>query len=238
MNKLLTICPTFNRPDRLKEMLESFISTRSEGTDIVIYLSQDDPQLKKYVEFISRLDFPAAHLIGERRLLVEALNFCFDSYPDYPYYHEINDDHIYHTQGWDSKLISEIETKGQGWGIACGRDMLHDTNWHQGRLPSAMVMSGNIARTLGYIVYPEFRHTYVDDYFRELAEGIGRLFYCPEVIIEHRHFLGGKVQNDDNYRWVMSKGEMQYGSMVYHEWLKKSKDSSILELKEAMERGK
>lgn len=233
MKKLLTICPTYNRPHRLKEMLGSWDATHKGEADIIIYLSKDDPRLKEYLKLLHTC--PVGYVIDDRRTLVEALNFCFDEYPDYQYYHEINDDHVYHTPGWDNILINAIELQGQGWGIACGRDMLHDANWQQGRLPSAMVMSGNIARILGYIAYPEFRHTYIDDYFRDLAEGINRLFYCPEVLIEHRHFLSGKAENDDNYRWVMSPGEMQYGSMVYHEWLRKHKDIDIAALKKAME---
>jgi hypothetical protein len=232
MKHLLTICPTWKRPHRLVQMLESFDKTKNEDTDILIYLSADDPLLEDYTPLIhNRRSF-----IGPRRYLTEALNYCFSIESGFQFYQEINDDHIYQTINWDKILTSTIETKGSGWGMSCGRDLIHDHNWEQHQLPSGLVISGNIPRALGYLVHPSFRHTYIDNFFRDIGKGIERFFYCQDVIIEHRHLIGGKVGSDENYKWVMSEEEMQYGRGAYEQWVKLYKQRDIERIKHEISR--
>lgn len=208
MKRLLTICPSRNRPDRLQEMLDSFYKTKSDFTDILIYVSNDDPRLEEY----KKLNAPIVY--GDRKYIVEVFNHIFNLNPDYEYYHEINDDHVYHTKEWDKLLTAPLN----GFGISCGGTS---------GLPSGIVISGNIPRALGYIAYPGLRHTYVDNYFEDLGEGIERYFWIPEVNIEHKHFLFGKAQNDENYRWVTSAESMDYGKKAYMEWVINHKRSDI-----------
>jgi hypothetical protein len=129
--KLLTICPSRNRPDKLARMLESFYATRSIA-EIVVYISDDDPQLEENKKVLK--DIP--HIIGPRRTLVKALNYiACELYPGIEYYQEINDDHVYHTKSWDEALIGVIEA-GNGWGISCGNDLMTNEPWEVSRHPS------------------------------------------------------------------------------------------------------
>ena len=52
MKPILTICPSRERPERLKEMIESFIKTSSQS-DLVVVLDEDDPCMDKYERIVS-----------------------------------------------------------------------------------------------------------------------------------------------------------------------------------------
>jgi hypothetical protein len=192
--RLLIICPTRQRPELAKRMLDSFYETRSSAhTRIMFYISEDDPEIENYLAGKEIKEILEFYIVGARRTIIEVFNYIsFFRHADY--YGEINDDHIYRTKGWDKILIEKIEHDGKGWGIAHGNDLINGS-----ALPGAIVISGNIVRTLGYMALPALHHLYVDNYFKTIGAGINRLFYCPEVIIEHCHWAVGKAIKDDTY---------------------------------------
>jgi len=228
--KLLVICPSRIRPNRLKEMLQSFDTTKSEGTDIVVYVADDDPKIEEYKVLMQGRNL----IVGRRRHLVEVLNYVScELYPGMAYYGEVNDDHIYRTKGWDTTLMNFLEKRGGGWGIVCGADHIND-NWYKFRHPSACVISGKMVRALGWFVLPLLQHMWTDVYLRDIAEGIGRLYHCPEVIIEHMHINACKASNDANYKWVYSQEQMKFGQETYENWKKKFYQETIEKLKKAI----
>ncbi len=230
MKRLLTICATRIRPHRIGEMLDSFDRTKSFA-DIVIYVSEDDPKLEAYKDVLEGRNY----VVGKRKTLVEVENyFSTVVYPDYQFYQGVNDDQVFHTEKWDEKLTNDIETKGGGWGVACCRDLMHDDDWDKCKYANSPIISGNIVRTLGYIYYPELVHTHTDDYLRDVALGINRLFRNPEVVIEHKHCLNGKADLDDNYKWVLSEECLNIGRRVYAEWLLNHKQKTIDKLLNAI----
>lgn len=195
------------------EMLYSWDKTRSLWNDIVIYVADDDPRLSEYKVNLSDRNL----IIGQRRTKVEVDNFCVGLYPNYEYYAEINDDHIYHTKEWDKILVAEIERHG-GWGFACG---------NKSGLPSGMVVSGNIIRALGYQTTPLLEQTYGDNFHLELGESLGMFYRVDGVDIEHRHHIFGKADLDDNYRDVLSQESLERGRRGLQEWRDKYKQRDI-----------
>ena len=190
--RLLVICPSRSRPDRISEMIRSFEETRSPGTELVIYLAEDDPRLDDY-----KVTGDHKILVGRRRTLVEVFNYCsVELFPDVPYYADINDDHIYQTPNWDSSLISEIELMG-GYGLACPDDKL--TDWEKFKHPSAAVVDGNVVRILGRYFHEDLGHLGADTYLGLLFHGLGRLKRCEDVVVEHRHHLTNPELIDETY---------------------------------------
>ena len=232
MKRLLTICPSRIRPDRLSQMMRSWDETQSGNCDIVVYVDENDPKVNEYKNI--KLKSNQNILYGERKHLVSVLNYCCSIYPDYEYYNEINDDHIYRTNDWDEKLINLIKTKGNGWGISFGKSLIFPDN-NPDPLPSGIVISGNIIKALGYIVTPLLQHTYTDDYYRALGKGIDKYFKDNDVIIEHCHVIRGKAEMDDNYKWVMSTEQMDYGLNKYKEWYNLYRENDIEKVKKAYE---
>ncbi len=195
--KLLTICPS-NRPEQVKIMKESFYATRQGDADLLIYENNSRP-------------------------LVDVINEgC--KIGGYDYYQEVNDDHIYITPGWDIKLIETIKQNG-GFGFVWGDDGWGDKN--DSGLPSAVVMSANMVKALGYFFLPTLKHTYCDNVLLDIGRETGTMFYNPEVVIEHRHCLYKKAPVDDNYKMVMSKESMEYGKRTYELWAATQKAADI-----------
>jgi hypothetical protein len=185
-------------------MLESFYATKQGDTQIAVYPNN-------------------------KRTLVEVINGGVKEYPGFDYYSEINDDHVFITPGWDVKLIDTIERNG-GFGFAWGRDGQTDNP----NLPTAVVMSANMIKALGFFMPPIFKHTFCDNALKDIGNELKIMFYNREVLIEHRHCLFGKAEKDEHYQYVMSRESMQNGKRAYDTWAAEQKAGDIERLKNAI----
>jgi len=79
-------------------------------------------------------------------------------------------------------------------GIAYGNDL----NVRE-LLPTAPFISSIIPRTLGWYALPACNHMFIDNAWKELGKGLGRLRYVNGVIIEHMHPTVKKSSMDDGY---------------------------------------
>lgn len=232
--KLLTICPSRNRPELLKRMLDSFNKTKSEWTDIVVYVADDDLKLKEYEPVLQGV----RHIIGPRRPLVEVINYIACEYmPGIEYYQEVNDDHVYITDKWDEKLIGKIEYGGNKFGMAWGRDGMSNTDLPN--LPTAVAVSGTIVRALGYFFPPAFKHIACDDALLDIGNRTHTIFYNPEVMIEHVHYYAiengkHKALLDDNYKSIYNEAVLKEGRQLLHEWRNNNMEQDIERLNNAI----
>jgi len=227
MNKarLLSICSTRGRPDRLLEMVNSFKTTHSEGTKLFVYISNDDPCLNEYKALMNQyVDVDVEVEIGSHKFMPAVINYaCTEKYKGLDYYHEVNDDHIFRTPKWDQLLIDAVDKKN-GWAFAYGKTP---------KLPSSVLTSGKLVRTLGYFFSPIFTHTYVDDQLRILGDELNLLICVPEVDIEHMHPAFQKSAFDKNYLWVSD--QMQEGKLQLDRWLNEFKNKDVQRVRTQME---
>lgn len=206
--KALIMCPTRGRPERCARMIESFSATRQGNTELICYVAEDDPQIEAYRAYANaprsgkrfagiRFEF------GPRITIVRVFNKCLEHEADF--YGEINDDHIYHTEGWDVKLESAIIAHGRG--MAYGRTE---------NLPSGVMISADCVRALGYFHVPCFQHQYCDNAMRDLYNSAGLLIHVPEVWIEHCHPVFGKATPDETYGAMAAAGPDD--AKAYERW--------------------
>lgn len=187
MSRLLLIVPSRKRPKACAELLEEFLKT-SDDAEIVFGLDDDDKS-----EFPSNV-LEAAE-INPRLRMGGTLNLLARKYADkYDYLAFMGDDHRPRTKGWDTILCNAIGDKP---GVAYGDDLLQGAN-----LPTAVVMSAEIVRKIGYMVPPVLVHMYMDNFWKDLGEGLGNIHYRSDVVIEHLHYLAGKAVNDLQYQEV------------------------------------
>lgn len=221
--RLLVICSTRSKPKLVMEMLKSFDETKSEGTEIVLYVWKDDPDAAEY-----QINLKGRNVIyGEKRFMGDVLNYIStEVYPDVPYYQNINDDHYYAVKGWDNMMVGVIDDNN-GWGISyCkGKGGLHN--------PNAEIISGKIVRAIGYYVYPKYRQFGLESYVISLGEACG-FFYIPEVI-EHRSINAGFGPKDDIYKFIYSPEEMTNAGNAYSEWLE-HKDEAFEKIRIAIKK--
>jgi hypothetical protein len=196
--RILVITPSRGRPDRLAYMLQETLGLSGPGTHVAVGIDDDDPELTGYEELRETVRHTGRVLWfrGRRRTLAGWTNWIVD-HPRtvrYPYLASFGDDHVPRTHGWDEQLIAAIEAGG-GTGIAYGDDKHQHEN-----LPTAPVISADIAHVLGWIVLPGVRSKFCDNAWRDLADLADCRYYVPQVVIEHVHPDAGKAGVDDTYR--------------------------------------
>lgn len=240
MTRLLSICTSFRRPTMLMDMLKSWKATRSEGSEMMIYLHEDDPLLEEYgrliQEYIEENGEDWAFIIGPHRQLAEVLNYIsFEVFPNFKYFQIICDDHIYRTNGWDLKLIEAFEKKSNGWGFACGRDLINNDKWDLCEHPSAEIWSAKQAKLLGYAYPRNMKHLHLDYYTKTLGKAVGGLVFVPEVIIEHLWYGGCDKPMDQNIKDKYNTEQIAMADAAFAEWKSKEMQTAIDKIKKVQE---
>jgi len=216
--KLLVIVPTRGRPKMLKKFIQSFEKTASRDTTVLFYLDDNDPELQRYRQHIK----PYPYMIGKQKTITEIFNgIATESFPDMDYYMPCNDDFIFHTKNWDLKLMDVIK-KNTGSGIAFGDDKIQGQN-----MCTTSVISGDIVRAVGYLQMPSLTHLCGDNVWYTIGRGINRLYYLPEVVIEHNHFMNEKVEKDKIYEYTNSQSMYDRDGAALKRWVKDSAKNDV-----------
>lgn len=189
MSDLVAIVPTRGRPSSALRLQQVF--DKSSLARVVFVVDPDDPSRAEYEALgVDVLVAPA----GGRPGIVDPLNWaCADLLVRFSpkYVAFLGDDHL--PQGdWDARIVAELDRLGTG--VVYGNDLLVGE-----RIPTAVFMTADIPRRLGYMAPPPLNHLFCDDWWASIGRGIGRLRYLPDVIVEHLHFLNGKAPNDATY---------------------------------------
>ncbi len=229
---LAVIVPSRGRPDNVRRLVDAWALTMSDSgkvaTHLWVVVDYDDPCREEYLQIEAppgmRLDVREAL---PRRRLGPALNFAArDLACCFPMVGFMGDDHLPRTRGWDLEIAGALRDLGSG--IVYGND-LHQCE----RLPTAVFMSSDIIRTLGWMVPPDLVHLYIDDAWRELGEAMGRLRYLPDVVIEHLHPDAGKAPWDARYAEVNAPEVATADRAMFQAWRADGLPAAVAKLREA-----
>jgi hypothetical protein len=206
---LLVIVPSRGRPDRLAAMLAATLGLSGMDTDVAVCLDDDD--VPPYEQVSLDTDMRVSWHAGPRDTVAGWTNTVAAAQAGY--YRalaSLSDDHVPRTPGWDRLLLGAIDGMG-GTGFAYGDDLL------QGEIiPTAVVVSSDIVRALGWMCEPAHRHYWIDNVWKDLGQGAGCLAYVPGVVIEHCHPGVGKGAWDATYAAEAARdGEDE---AAYREW--------------------
>ena len=186
MNTNLVILPTRSRPESAERCINA-LKEHSVISDFCIAI--DDDQADLY----PRLD-GVIYEVNPRLRMNGTLNLVANKYADkYETIYFLGDDHLVQTPNWDEYLSGAIAKKG--YGLAYGNDLLQG----QG-LATAVMMSTNIIKAVGYMAPPKLVHLYMDNYWMILGSRLGSLWYFDKVIVEHLHPVAGKAEWDAGYK--------------------------------------
>ncbi len=213
----LILIPTRGRPQNAVEVLQAHkeFSCRS---DLLFVVDTDDDALIDYrsavgLEYIVEIE-------NKTRGMGYPINAAAKKYAnDYEFFTFIGDDHRFRTPDWDVALMRAI---GSRPGLAYGNDLLQGE-----RLPTAVMMSAAIVRSLGGMVPPKMKHLYLDNFWKQLGEDLGNLAYLPQVIIEHCHPIAGKAEWDEGYRTVNDREVYSFDALMFDNYIK-SEDYQVL----------
>lgn len=190
MSEMLVIIPSRNRPENVYEITKCLLEF-STSVDICFGLDNDDVSSYDYVPGIIYERNPRLMMNG-------TLNLIANKYTDrYKFLCFMGDDHRPRTLGWD-KILTKPLTKKPGFSY--GNDLIQKQF-----LPTAVVVSSEIVKTLGFMAPPSLKHLYLDNFWLDLGNAINSIHYFDDVIIEHMHPLLEKslVDNTYNESWSL-----------------------------------
>lgn len=228
MNDLLMIVPSRGRPGNIIELLDAWRGTFAEmnRTGLLVAVDDDDPELEGYRSVGNYADFDL--VVSPRQRVGPTLNrLAVERAPDFFAVGFMGDDHRPRTQDWDERMVAALREMGSG--IVYGNDLLQGE-----RLPTAVVMTSDIIRALGYMVPPRLTHMYLDNFWLGLGRELGRIQYLPDVVIEHVHPLAGKSEWDDGYREVNSHEMYAQDRTRLLEWLEHDEAEALERVRAAI----
>lgn len=227
MNGLLTIVPTRNRVENALELQDVWYSTtRESDSGLLFVVGTEDPRLEEYKQKIR-----SSHLlVFPERGLVKALNYAAPMYVEkYEAIGFMGDDHRPRTPGWDSAYLDELRKLGSGY--VYGNDLLMGE-----RIPTQVAISSTIIRSLGFFGPPGFWHLCVDLTWKDMGEGLHRIKYLDDVIIEHMHPAAGKAEEDSGYKHVNSSFMVKHDEAEYFRWKREDFPSELSRVRASLER--
>lgn len=216
---MLVIVPSRGRPQNIARLITAWQHTQSRAT-LLVACDDDDPTLGDYIDVMERApdDQQFQFYMGRRMRLAGTLNFLANERVERPgtlpndVIGFMGDDHLPRTAQWDLEIGSVF--KHYGSGVVYGNDLIQGPN-----LPTAVFMTADIIKTLGYMVPPGLTHMYLDNTWKTWGEGMGRLHYMPHVIIEHLHPIAGKAEWDDRYVEVNAGHQYAADEAAYKNYL-------------------
>ena len=203
MTELCVFIPTRHRRDLAEKAVASFRETTLGDVDLFLVVDDDDDSYEG-------VDAPV--ITVKRDTLVTAINDAALQLADkYPVLFLAADDMIFTTSGWDLFMMGALEALG-------GTGYIYPDDKRRYDVPEHPLISSDIIRALGWFAEPGFGHFYVDNVWAELGKRLGLIRFCPQAVIEHRHYtINADVERDETY----SLAEDAHGKpdeAEYHEW--------------------
>ena len=208
---VLVIVPTRGRPDASVEFHKEFLA-KSMISDLMFAIDEDDADSYSRIEGV-------LYEVNPRMGMNGTLNYVATKYADkYKYIAFMGDDHRVRTFGWDIVMTEKIGSLG----VAYGNDLI------QGQaLPTAVLMSSNIIKAIGYMAPPKQKHMYLDNFWLDLGTRLNAIHYLEDVIIEHLHFSVGKSDMDSSYQETNDSAIYNADKVAYDEYLSTQMDVDI-----------
>jgi len=227
VNSLVVLVPTRGRPEKAVELEDQIYSTCAlTSTQVVFVVDSDDDRLGDYNRSVSKvLVHPGRKATGMVRPINWAVTQVWD---DYDVCGFMGDDHRPRTPGWDLEYVQALNNLG-GVGVVWGDDLLQGPAF-----PTQVAMTMNIPKKLGYLCPPAFNHLCVDLVWRDWGEGVGKIRYLPNVVVEHMHPAAGKAPQDPGYERVNNQTAVALDTETYYKWKKNDLQGELEKLRELL----
>jgi hypothetical protein len=184
MSEMLVIIPSRNRPDSVAEVTRCLLE---QSVDIDICFGLDDDDISNY-EYVPGIMYER----NPRLLMNNTNNILANKYADkYKFICFLGDDVRPRTFGWD-KMLSEPLLERPG--ISYANDLIQKEF-----LPTHVVMSSEIIKTLGFMAPPILKHLFMDNFWLDLGRATNSIHYFEDVVLEHMHPILEKSSVDKVY---------------------------------------
>lgn len=75
------------------------------------------------------------------------------------------------------------------------------------------IMNRALYQKLGYFFHPEYRSMFVDQDLYHVANNMGAIRFCPQLVFPHEHYCNGKAKMDETYK--RSNANWDSGKALY-----------------------
>lgn len=216
---MLVIVPSRGRPENIVRLMDAWVATKADAT-LMVCVDDDDPQLQAYQDLGPCTVRPRLRMAGT--LNAAAVEHA----PFYTHLAFMGDDHLPRTEGWDRLLGNALDELGTG--IAYGNDLIQGPN-----IPTAVFMTADIVRALGWMALPGARHLFLDNTWKTLGLKLDALCYMPDVIIEHLHPIAHQAEWDESYLLNNNHETWTHDEAVYNAWIADGLERDIRKIRAA-----
>jgi hypothetical protein len=227
---IAVLCVSRDNPGALMEAFASFCSSKMEAeTRFVVVLDENDPKMAHYMEALEGSDLDLVVVpqesTGNMNLALNYAAVIYAGKVDVVGF--IGDDHRFRTKGWD-RVVDKV-LSDEGGGFVYGNDL-----YMGDYLPTQVFISSPIVRALGWMGLPSCRHLYLDNTWKYLGEAIDRLYYLPDVVIEHMHPAAGKADWDENHKRVNTSEMYDHDRVAFETWMATQGSTDVEKIRAAV----
>jgi hypothetical protein len=191
------LLPTRERPALVQRLLDSLVQTTVDlqAIEVVLYIDDDDLASQE----ICHGEISLIKIVGGAGQTMGSMNrACYDASHG-RLVMLINDDTVFRTKGWDTRILKAAGRFTDGIALIYGNDL------DQGdTVPTFPIVPRTVCEVLGEICPRGYQNLHIEshllDIFKQLARmGHNRICYLGDVIFEHMHYVVGKAANDPTY---------------------------------------
>lgn len=201
-------CPTYQRPEGLLELADSW-EKYQPGKQLIIRVWEDDPRGADY----ARIAWPESweFYTSPAEAFTPALNEFFAKYPNEENYGFIADDIRLTSEG----TLEYLEMLASPFFLAYPNDTIQ-----RDRLCTHYCIGGDLVRLMGWFSPPFLQHSYTDQVWKLLAGKTGLLRYAPHAVFYHKHFLvsGRKAKFDASYAKIYNERGEELTEVTKKDW--------------------
>jgi len=227
--------PTKGRVEKVERLIASLRGFDPDKHKVTLYLglSEDDPQYDLYLDLETRYkgDISVKCVtLSKWEGLGEAFNEIIEKSGDeIETYSMFGDDMVFKSS--PQIVFDEIEhffnseCDASKLGVISFNDGFHNKN-----RPDPIAINGfvhsNWVDCLGMFIPSSFYADYSDNWLADIGKMIGRWKYCPDITIEHLHFVYNKSEMDDRCleKLKFDQSRSQRSSVIYDRERLKYKD--------------
>jgi hypothetical protein len=192
--KLLIKFPTRGRRNKFLNVLNKYQTLLSNKIDVkfIITMDEDDSEMNNDLvrDVLSQFK-NLVYFYGNSKTKIEAINVDIEKVEDWDIILLASDDMIPKIKGYDEIIVNKMEeffpdTDGVLW--------FNDGN--RTDLNTLSILGKKYYSRFKYIYNPEYKSTWSDNEFTDVANILGKQKYFDEIIIKHEHPDSGYGNRD------------------------------------------
>lgn len=188
------IIPTMNRPQLLKQTLESLFAT-TQGIDVeaVVVIDENIESVQVCVDLLKEGRNILVNYSPSRRGAIPCWNIGLRMARADIFFHQGDD--LWYNDGWLRLALDAHRDKLQNYGLVGVNDSMHDGN----HISTHALWDRQFCKDHlgGVMAMPHYGYYNVDVEFNERAKRAGKFYWCKEAVVKHIHPANsGRVKDE------------------------------------------